>query len=69
MWYTKEPHTFFQQNNFLIQVEPMTILPDLSDLVIEQVSITNDVTITVRAASPTAPYPCCGTISKRVQSR
>ncbi len=47
----------------------MTILPDLSDLVIEQVSITSDVTVTVRAASPTAPCPCCGTISKRVQSR
>ena len=69
MWYTKEPNKFFQQNIFLIQVEPMTILPDLSDLVIEQVSITNDVTITVRAASPTAPCPCCGTISKRVQNR
>jgi len=47
----------------------MTILPDLSDLVIEQVSITNNVTVTVRAASPTASCPCCGTISKRVQSR
>ncbi len=47
----------------------MTILPDLSDLVIEQVSITNEVTVTVRAASPTASCPCCGTISKRVQSR
>jgi hypothetical protein len=46
----------------------MTILPDLSDLVIEQVSITNDVTIKVRAASPTASCPCCETISKRVQS-
>jgi transposase len=47
----------------------MTILPDLSDLVIEQISITNEVTITVHAVSPTAPCPCCGTISKRVQSR
>src|SRR6267154_691469 len=47
----------------------MTILPDLSDLVIEQVSITYDVAVTVRAASPTAPCPCCGTLSKRVQSR
>ena len=65
---TKEPNKFFQQDIFLIQFEPMTILPDLSDLVIEQVSITNDVTVTVRAASPTASCPCCGTISKRVQS-
>ena len=47
----------------------MTILPDLSDLVIEQVSITNEVTVTVRAASPTASCPCCEAISKRVQSR
>ena len=68
MWYTKEPNKFFQQDIFLISFEPMTILPELSDLVIEQVSITNDVTITVHAASPMAPCPCCGTISKRVQS-
>src|SRR5258708_2156962 len=47
----------------------MTIIPDLSDLVIEQVRMTNEVTITVRAASPTAPCPCCGTLSKRIQSR
>ncbi len=47
----------------------MTILPDLSDLVIEQVSITKNVTVTVHAASPTAPCPCCGTICKRIQSR
>ena len=46
----------------------MPIIPDLSDLVIEQVSVTNAVTGTVRAASPTAPCPCCGTPSKRVQS-
>ena len=69
MWYTKELNKFFQQDSFLIQFEPMTILPDLSDLVIEQVSITNNVTVTVCAASPTAPCPCCGTRSKRVQSR
>ena len=47
----------------------MTILPGLSDLIIEQVSITNDVMITVRAASPMVPCPCCGTLSRRVQSR
>ena len=47
----------------------MTIIPDLSDLVIEQVSMTTEVTITVRAASPTAPCPWCGIISKRIQSR
>src|SRR6266516_569851 len=46
----------------------MTIISDLPDLAIEQVSITNTVTITVRAASLTAPCPCCATNSKRVQS-
>jgi transposase len=69
VWYTKEPNRFFQQGIFLLQFEPMTILPDLSDLVVEQVSITNEVTVTVQAASSTAPCPWCGTISKRVQSR
>src|SRR5579863_1363917 len=69
MWYIEEPNTFFQQDIFLMQFEPMTILPDLSDLVIEQVSMTTEVTIAVRAASPTAPCPCCGIISTRIQSR
>ncbi len=69
MWYTNEPNKFFPQDIFLTQFEPMTILPDLSDLLNEQVNLTNEVTITVRAASPTASCPCCGTISKRVQSR
>src|SRR6266487_4801590 len=65
----KNKTNFFEQDSFLISFEPMTILPDLTDLVIEQVSITNDVTVTVRAACPTASCPCCGTMSKRVQSR
>jgi len=46
----------------------MTILPDLSDLIIEQVYITNVVTISVCAASPTASCPCCGSICQRVHS-
>ncbi len=46
----------------------MTIFPDLSDLIIEQVSVTNDVVITARAASPTAFCPCCGVVSQRVHS-
>jgi len=46
----------------------MTILPDLSDLIIEQLSVTSSVTLTVHAASPTACCPCCGTISKRIHS-
>src|SRR5258708_5446937 len=48
--------------------KPMTILPDLSDLIIEQVSVTDGVTVTVHAASLTALCPCCGTESKRVHS-
>jgi transposase len=52
----------------LIRSEPITILPDLSDLIIEQVSVTNDVVITARADSPTASSPCCGMISQRVHS-
>jgi transposase len=69
MWYTEEQNKFFQRDIFLIRFELMTILPDLTDLVIEQVSVTNDATITVRAASPMASCPCCGTISKRIHSR
>ena len=60
---------FFQQDSFLKHFEPMTIIADLSDLLVEQISITHEVTITARAASPTAPCPCCGAISKRAQSR
>ena len=52
-----------------MQCEPMTIIPDLSDLVIEQVCLATEVTITVRAVAPTAACPCCGTISSRIQSR
>src|SRR5438876_2520889 len=43
----------------------MTTLPDLFYLLIEQVGVTNVVTISVRAA---ASYPCCGSLSKRIHS-
>jgi transposase len=46
----------------------MTIISDLSDLIIEQVTVTTSVMITARAASLTAPCPYCGTVSKRVHS-
>ena len=46
----------------------MTLLANLSDLVIEQVCVTNDAVITACAASPTASCPCCGMISQRVHS-
>ena len=65
----KNRTNFFEPDSFLISFELMTILPDLSDLVIEQVIIAHEVTVTVHAASPTASCPCCGTTSKRIQSR
>lgn len=46
----------------------MTILPDLADLVIEQVSVADVMAVTVHAASATASCPCCGTVSQRVHS-
>lgn len=46
----------------------MIILPDLSELVIEQVHVTNEVMISVRALSPTASCPCCGNTCQRVHS-
>ena len=46
----------------------MTIISDLLDLIIEQVTVTTFVMITARASSATAPCPCCGTVSKRVHS-
>jgi len=46
----------------------MTIIADFSDLVIEQVTVTNEVLIIARAASLTASCPSCGSISKRVHS-
>lgn len=46
----------------------MTLLPDLSDMVVEHVSVTTHVTVTVHATSPTASCPCCGTICQRIHS-
>src|SRR5438477_4127683 len=68
MWYTQGENRSLRQDLFPNQCEPMTIISALSDLIIEQVTMTIDVMITARAASPTAPCPCCGTVSKRVHS-
>jgi transposase len=46
----------------------MIIITELSDLMIEQVAVTNDVVITACATFPTASCSCCGTSSKRVHS-
>jgi hypothetical protein len=49
----------------------MIIFPELIDetLQISQVTVADEITIPLRTTLPTAPCPCCGTISKRVQSR
>jgi transposase len=47
----------------------MVIFPDLSDGMVEQVQVADEITVTLRAASQTAACPCCGTVAKRVQSR
>jgi transposase len=49
----------------------MTIFPDPfdSDMQIVQVNVADEITVTLRATSPTASCPDCGTISKRIQSR
>jgi transposase len=49
----------------------MIIFPELLDanLQISQVTVANEITITLHTTLPTATCPCCGTISKRVQSR
>jgi hypothetical protein len=46
----------------------MRILPDLSNVVPEQVQIASTITITLRAMSPTASCSSYGTIFKRAQS-
>src|SRR5690348_5403456 len=47
----------------------MTLFSDLPDVAIEQIHVTTEITLTLRAASPTAACPCCGTVCKRVHSR
>ena len=49
----------------------MTIFPKPfdPDLHLEQVTVTDEITVTLRATSPTAMCPDCGTISPRIQSR
>src|SRR5260370_4487903 len=68
MWYTQGEKRSLSQDPFANQREPMALISDLSDLIIEQVTVTTFVMITARASSPTAPCPCCGTVSKRVHS-
>lgn len=53
----------------LLRVSLMVIFPDLSDGIVEQVQVADEITVTLRAASQTATCPCCGIVAKRVQSR
>jgi transposase len=47
----------------------MIIIPDIPNIVIEDVSVANEITLTVRTTSPTACCSSCGATSERVQSR
>ncbi len=46
----------------------MTILPDLSKVVLEQLQIASEISITLRAMSPTASCLSYRIISKQAQS-
>src|SRR5215469_14679828 len=48
---------------------PMIIIPDLPNIVIEDISVANEIRLTVRTTFPTACCSSCGTRSERVQSR
>jgi hypothetical protein len=47
----------------------MIIIADRPDVLIEQVEVADEITLTLRTTSPTACGPSCGTTSSRVQSR
>ncbi|GHO77948.1 transposase [Ktedonobacter sp. SOSP1-85] len=46
----------------------MIIFPDLPHVEVEGVEIAEEITLTLRTTSPTAPCPSCGTVSSRIQS-
>ncbi len=47
----------------------MIIFPDLPTVEVEGVEGTEEIILTLRTTSPTAPCPSCGTVSSRIQSR
>ena len=47
----------------------MIIFPDLPNVEVEGVEGAEEITLTLRTTSPTAPCPSCGTVSSRIQSR
>jgi transposase len=54
-----------------LRVESMIIIPELfdQDLQVLQVTVADEITLTLCATSPTATCPDCGTISARIHSR
>src|SRR5436190_2573514 len=66
MWYNRRTSL---RTHFSLRVSSMVIFPELSDGMVEQVQIADEITVTLRAVSPTAACPCCGTVGKRVHSR
>jgi transposase len=47
----------------------MIIFLDLPTVEVEEVEIAEEIILTLRTTSPTAPCPSCGTVSSRIQSR
>jgi transposase len=47
----------------------MTMFPEIAGVLIEQISVADEVTLVGRTTSETASCPSCGTKSGRVQSR
>lgn len=47
----------------------MILFPDFPEVLIEQIRVVDEITLTLRTTSPTAACPSCGTTSQRIQSR
>jgi transposase len=47
----------------------MIIIPDIPERVIEDIFVSDEITLTLRTICPTACCPSCGTASSRIQSR
>lgn len=47
----------------------MIFFPDLPEVLIEQVNVAEEITLTMQITTPTASCPSCGTDSSRIQSR
>jgi transposase len=70
MWYSRRLNIFhscwfFRGTN----THFMIIFPDLPEVQVEEVSVAEEITLTLRTTSPTASCPSCGIASSRIQSR